>query len=82
MRRTKFYDKNKNQVPLKELYDSALVARKQLFHRLGMSYDGERDLYEALGYKLSLEFDDFYQQYQRQDIAKAIINVIAEEISI
>jgi hypothetical protein len=74
MRRTKFYNKNENQVPLKELYDSALVARKQLFHRLGMSYDGERDLYEALGYELSLEFDDFYQQYQRQDIAKAIIN--------
>lgn len=74
MRRTKFYNKNKNQISLKEIYDSALVARKQLFHRLGMSYDGERDLYEALGYKLSLEFDDFYQQYQRQDIAKAIIN--------
>lgn len=39
-----------------------------------MSYSDKRDLYQALGYKLDLEFDDFYTQYKRQDIAKAIID--------
>lgn len=54
---------------------SEMVARASLAARLGtQSYGGARDLYEALGYKTSLVFADFLARYERQDIAKAIID--------
>jgi hypothetical protein len=53
---------------------STLVTRAQLATRLGSQYDGNRDVYQALGYKKTLVYADFYTQYERQDIAKAIIN--------
>jgi len=40
----------------------------------GSQYSGARDIYEALGYKKEVEFEDFYTQYTRQDIAAAVIN--------
>jgi uncharacterized protein len=51
-----------------------LVARASLAAKLGYQYGGDRDLYEALGYKTTLSFNDFYVQFRRQDIAKAIVN--------
>jgi len=53
---------------------SALLSRTQLAARLGYQYSGDRDIYEALGYKKNLIYDDYATQYERQDIAKAIIN--------
>lgn len=53
---------------------SAIVGRANLLARLGFSYGGERDIYNALGYPKNLTFDDYYAQYKRQDIAKAIID--------
>lgn len=53
---------------------SALVARQNIMARLGMSYNDERNLYETLGYPTQVVVDDFYAQYYRQDIAKAIID--------
>lgn len=53
---------------------SAIVGRANLLARLGFSYSGERDIYNALGYPKNLTFDDYYAQYKRQDIAKAIID--------
>lgn len=52
----------------------ALLSRAKLAARLGQQYDGDRDLYKALGYNLTLTYDDYAAQYERQDIAKAIIN--------
>ena len=48
--------------------------RIALAARLGIQYQGDRDLYEALGYKIKLDYADFYTQYTRQEIAKAVIN--------
>lgn len=53
---------------------SALVSRANLAATLGLQYGGDRDLYKALGYKLQLNFTDYWSQYTRQDIAKAIID--------
>ena len=54
---------------------SITTSRANLASQLGQQqYGGDRDIYRALGYKLSLEFGDFYQRYVRQDIANAIIN--------
>lgn len=51
-----------------------LLSRAKLMARLGMSYDDERDLYQALGYPLTLTYDNYATQYERQDIAKAVVN--------
>ena len=51
-----------------------MLSRIESFSRLGYQYDGDRDIYEALGYKLVLDASDYYAQYSRQDIAKAVIN--------
>ena len=53
---------------------SMIVARAGLAARLGNQYGGDRDLYQALGYKLILYYPDFLAQYTRQDMAKAIID--------
>jgi len=53
---------------------SMITARATLATRLGLSYGNDRDIYQALGYKLDLTWDDYYAQYTRQDAAKAIID--------
>lgn len=62
-----------NAETLKNL-SSLLVSRAELTAKLGRQYGGDRKLYEALGYKESLEYSDYWTQYERQDIAKAIID--------
>lgn len=54
---------------------SALTQRAAISASLGKSFGGERDLYEALGYKLAPTFADYEARYKRQDIATAIIDV-------
>ena len=53
---------------------SQLVGRAQLAAKLGQQYGTDRDIYEALGYKKSIEYNDYAARYYRQDIAKAIID--------
>ena len=53
---------------------SETIARINLANKLGTSFAGERDLYKALGYKKDLSFFDYFSQYERQDIAKAVID--------
>lgn len=54
---------------------STILNRMNLGKAIGtQSYGGDRDIYEALGYKDTLVFDDYIARYFRQDIAKAIID--------
>lgn len=53
---------------------SELIHRAELASKLGMQYSGERNLYDALGYPKELTYFDYYTQYDRQDIASAIID--------
>lgn len=53
---------------------SESIGRLNLSERLGKSYGGERDVYDALGYPKTLNFIDYYTKYKRQDIAKAVID--------
>jgi hypothetical protein len=56
-------------------FASELVGRVLFANRLeGQQYGTDRDLYEALGYKKTLTFDDFLGKYLRQDMAKAIVD--------
>jgi len=53
---------------------SELVSRAKLAGRLGQQYGTDRDIYEALGYPLTLSYKDFAARYIRQDIARAVID--------
>lgn len=57
---------------------SVLTERMGWASRLGIQYSGDRDIYKALGYKEVLTFQDFATMYERNDMAKAIINRPAE----
>lgn len=53
---------------------SALIDRALLSSRLGEQYGGDRDVYEALGYPVTIEYSEYASRYLRQDIASAVIN--------
>ena len=53
---------------------SVLVSRMNLATKLGMSYDDNRNLYQALGWPEQLQYGDFYGRYRRQDIVKAVVD--------
>lgn len=55
-------------------YTSELLNRASLSARLGYQYGGDRDVYQALGYPDSMTYEDYASRYERQDIAKAVIN--------
>lgn len=67
--RTKF---NSDNISFQAL--SALIARTRLAVGMGIQYGGDRDLYEALGYPLTIDYVDYYAKYTRLDIAKAVID--------
>lgn len=50
------------------------IERSQLAARFGQQYGGDRDIYAALGYPDTIEFDDYLAKYRRQDIARAVID--------
>ena len=53
---------------------STLISRANLMSRLGQQYDDSRKIYAALGYKIQLTYEDFASYYERNEMAKAIIN--------
>ena len=53
---------------------SILLDRMLLGARMGESYDGDRKLYQALGYPINIRYSDYLAKYDRQDMAAAIIN--------
>lgn len=57
-------------------FQSALVSRSKLFAGMmgTQSFEGNRDLYKALGYMENIQYADYYSRYKRQDIAKAVID--------
>jgi uncharacterized protein len=54
---------------------SELMGRFKFFSQLGLdSYDGTRDIYQALGYPKDITWSNYWSRYNRQDMAKAIID--------
>ena len=53
---------------------SEIISRANLAANLGQQFGGNRDLYKSLGYPKILNWEDYWGQYSRQDIAKAIID--------
>ena len=78
MKRTKFKDTSLMTLSGSEANDrlaiyTALLSRAQLAAKLGYQYDGNRDVYEALGYPKQLYYTDYFAKYERHDIAKAVV---------
>lgn len=59
--------------------NSILLERNLLASRAGQQFSTNRDLYDALGYKDSPEYADYYARYRRQDVAQVIVNRPAED---
>ena len=53
---------------------SELTSRASLASKLGQSYEGDRKLYDALGYKVDPQFPDYLALFTRQEVARAVIN--------
>jgi len=53
---------------------STLTTRLSLAYQLGMSHQGERNVYETLGYPKEITPADMVEQWRRQDIARAIVD--------
>lgn len=53
---------------------SELLARATLMRRAGLQHEGDRDLFDVLGYKDSIDFNDYLAKYHRQDIAGVIVD--------
>jgi hypothetical protein len=51
---------------------SSLVSRTQLMSQLGLSYDGDRELYTSLGYKQTLVYDDYVNIASREGLGKRV----------
>lgn len=51
----------------------SLSSRLQRASQLGLSYSGIRDIYEAFGYKKELKFIDYWNLYDRGDIASKVV---------
>lgn len=51
-----------------------LLGRMKMAALLGRQYGGKRDIYEALGYPKEASFEDYYARYERQDVARAVID--------
>lgn len=80
MKRTTSIKKENVSLPLEQLAKlqvlSAWTNRLAAGGRLGYQYEGERNIYEALGYPQlgKITYDNYAARYYRQDIAKAVIN--------
>jgi len=67
-------ERTKNSKKLVTL-SSDIVNRIQLAAAMGVqTYDGNRDIFQILGYPTSLEYKNYYARYKRQDLAYAIID--------
>jgi len=54
------------------------LVRSRVASYLGLSFGGSRDLYEVLGYKRNLTFDDYWAMYSRGCLGKRIIHAPVE----
>jgi hypothetical protein len=56
--------------------ESVALARYALSVGLGMSYEGKRDLYKALGYPTLVSPTDMFEMYKREDFSKVVVDKI------
>ena len=65
---------SKNVISMFRAATSMLQSRANLAARAGITFKGQRNLYEYLGYKRILDYPDFYARYKRGGIASRIVD--------
>ena len=58
---------------------AALVSRAALAGTLGQTFGGARDLYEILGWKKNLVFQDYLEMYDRNGMAARVVDALSDE---
>lgn len=58
---------------------TSLVSRAALAGTLGQTFGGNRDIYEVLGWKKSLMFQDYLDMYERHGLAARIVDALSDE---
>jgi hypothetical protein len=67
--------KKKNQLAEMALNEmsSYLQERRETMRKMGQYFGGQRDLYNAMGWKRTLTWDDYYQYWRRHGVGKRVI---------
>ena len=53
--------------------------RQAIQRRAGLTHDGERDMYQILGYPTELNFEHYLAMYTRGDVAGRVVDMPAQE---
>lgn len=69
----------KNLHQMKTL-QSIIGTRLNWMSQMGVSYGGKRNLYQALGYPKTINFEDYYAKYRREGIAKTLVEKAPDSI--
>jgi len=77
-RSVKKNEEGMNQAMLNFVRNSQLLSRSMLGSRLGVQFDGQRDLYESFGYKRFPDFQDYWNIYKRHGLGHRVINKFAD----
>jgi hypothetical protein len=67
-------DNDPDSSPRMGAHVGALGSRMDLQHALGETFDGDRNLYDTLGYEETPTVTDYRQRYFRQDTARTIVD--------
>lgn len=58
--------------------DQSMTWRQRAASMAGMHFGGDRDLYTVMGYQRDITPDDYFDVYERQDIAGRIVDIYPE----
>ncbi len=64
----------KLEAVMNQMTNNATLTRAQLSTALGQQFGGDRDIYQACGFKKNLTFTDFNNKYCREGIAKRVVD--------
>ena len=80
MSKTKTLTNNQKQEIQSEVIkaNSIVLARAGYSNAMGTTHAGQRDLYKECGYKQNLSWNDYWIKYDRNCVAKRIVNAFPE----
>ena len=75
---TRHKDPTIDRAMLRMVQNAQLLSRSMLSSRLGVQFDGQRDLYETFGYKVYPDFQDYKNIYDRNGLGQRVIRKFAD----
>ena len=68
-----------DELVLQLFQNAQLLSRAMLSSRLGMQFDGQRDLYKTFGYLRAPGYQDYKNLYERQGMASRLVEKFAND---